>query len=127
MMFRASYRNFGNYESILATHTVTAGSSTGMRWYEVRSPNGTPAIFQQGTYAPDANYRWMGSIAQDRMGNVGLGYSISSSTTNPSVAWTGRLAADTLGTMGQGEATIFTGSGSQTGTGNTRWGDYSNM
>ena len=35
--------------------------------------------FQQGTFAPDATYRWMGSIAMDQAGNIALGYSVSSS------------------------------------------------
>src|SRR5439155_22388157 len=80
----------------------------------------------QGTYAPDSAFRWMSSLTFDQAGNIGLGFSTSSSTVNPSVRYTGRLAADMLGTMGQGEATLIAGTGSQTG-GLTRWGDYSSM
>src|SRR6185369_10010226 len=56
LMYRLAYRNFGDHESLVVNHSVTAGSSVGVRWYELRDPNGTPTVFQQGTYAPDASY-----------------------------------------------------------------------
>jgi len=131
-MFHLSYRNFGTVESLLFNHSITAGSSGAPRWYEIRSPNGTPVVFQQGTYAPDTRFRWMGSIAQDQAQDIALGYSISSSTQLPSIAWTGRTATDAAGTMGQAETLVQSGAGVETGTfsdGSTasRWGDYSNM
>src|SRR5207253_2389904 len=104
-----------------------AGSSVGVRWYEIRSPGTTPTIFQQGTYAPDSNFRWMGSIAMDRNGNMALGFSVSSSTIHPEIHYTGRLAGDPAGQMAQGEGTIIDGAGSQTGSSLSRWGDYSMM
>ncbi|MEV7027273.1 hypothetical protein, partial [Kitasatospora sp. NPDC093558] len=84
MMFRLAYRNFGDHESYVVDHSVAAGTSGGVRWYELR-PNaaGDPTVYQQGTYAPDSKYRWMGSIAQDKSGNIGLGFSVSSSSTHP--------------------------------------------
>jgi len=124
-MYRLAYRNFGDHEALVVNHSVTAGSSVGVRWYEIRSPGGTPTVFQQGTYAPDAGYRWMGSIAMDRAGDIGLGYSISSSTTHPGIRYTGRLVTDALNTL-QAEASIIDGAGSQTG-GLSRWGDYSSI
>ena len=42
----------------------------------------------------------------------------------PGIRYAGRLVSDPPGNLGQGEATMFTGTGSQTGT-NGRWGDYS--
>ena len=125
VMYRLAYRNFGDHEALVVNHSVTAGSSVGVRWYEIRSPGGTPTVFQQGTYAPDASYRWMGSIAMDRAGDIGLGYSISSSTTHPGIRYTGRLVTDALNTL-QAEASIIDGAGSQTG-GLSRWGDYSSI
>ena len=96
-----------------------------MRWYELRISGGSPAIFQQGTYAPDAAFRWMGPASpMDQSGDIALGFSISSSTTHPGIRYTGRLPGDAAGTMGQGEATVITGAGSQNG-GLSRWGDYS--
>ena len=55
-------------------------------------------IGQQGTFAPaDGLHRWMGSVAQDSSGDMALGYSVSSSTTYPSIRYTGRLATDPPG------------------------------
>jgi uncharacterized membrane protein len=125
LMYRLAYRNFGDHESLVVNHSVTAGSSVGVRWYELRNPNGAPVVYQQGTYAPDGTYRWLGSVAMDHAGNIALGYSASSSTVSPSVRYTGRVAGDPLGTMTQGEGVLLTGTGSQTG--HPRWGDYSSM
>jgi hypothetical protein len=125
MMYRLSYRNYGDHEALVTNHSVTAGSSVGVRWYEIRSPASSPVLFQQGTFAPDSNYRWMGSIAQDSAGDFAVGYSESSSTMFPSIAYTGRMPSDTLGMM-ESEDLVFNGLGSQTGTAN-RWGDYSAM
>ena len=129
LMFRATYRNFGDHETVLLNHTVLADGTdrAGVRWYEIRNPSSTPTIYQQGTYAPaDGQYRWMGSIAMDHVGNIGLGYSVASSTLYPSIRYAGRLSTDPAGTLPQAEETIITGSGAQTGTG-ARWGDYSAM
>jgi hypothetical protein len=124
LMYRLAYRNFVGHESLVVNHSVTAGPSVGLRWYEIRNPNGTPTVFQQGTFAPDTNFRWMGSMAMDRVGNIAIGYSISSSSINPSIRFTGRLAEDTLGTL-EGEQTIMPGGGSQLKLSN--WGDYSSI
>src|SRR6266540_1419763 len=69
LMYRLAYRNFGDHESLVVDHSVTAGGSVGVRWYELRNPGGAPTVFQQGTYAPDASYRWMGSVAMDHSGD----------------------------------------------------------
>jgi hypothetical protein len=125
IMYRLAYRNFGDHEALVTDHSVTAGSSVGVRWYEFRLSGGNPAVFQQGTYAPDSTFRWMGSIAMDHAGNIALGYSQSSSSTNPSIRFTGRAPGDPLGTMTQAETTVITGGGSQTSF--SRWGDYTSM
>ena len=125
LMYRLAYRNFGDHQAMVVNHSVTAGTSVGVRWYELRIDNsGTVSVYQQGTYAPDANYRWMGSIAMDQSGNMALGYSISSGSMYPSIRYTGRVPTDTLGTM-EAENSIFAGSGSQSGFNLNRWGDYS--
>jgi hypothetical protein len=125
LMYRLAYRNFGSYESLLLNHSVDVSGHSGVRWYEVRSPNATPTLYQQGTFSPDTNHRWMGSIAQDKQGNIMLGYS-TSGTVKPSVRYTGRLVTDALGTM-QAETEMFAGTGVQTGSSLSRWGDYSNL
>jgi hypothetical protein len=123
LMYRFAYRNFGDHESLVVNHSVTAGSGGGVRWYEIRNPNGTPVLFQQGTFAPDSSFRWMGSMAMDHAGDIAVGYSVSSSAMHPSIAFTGRVPSDPPGTL-ETESNIIAGGGSQTGTLN-RWGDYS--
>jgi hypothetical protein len=138
LMYRLAYRNFvgpGGHESLVMNHSVTAGSSVGLRWYEIRNPsscNPSPqspqyCIYQQGTFAgvpPDANFRWMGSVAMDKVGDIAVGYSVSSSSINPSIRFTGRVPADPLNTL-EGEMSITNGAGSQLNV--TNWGDYSSM
>src|SRR6267154_2610647 len=125
LMFRLAYRNFGDHESLVVNHSVMAGSSVGVRWYEVRSPNVTPTVFQQGTFSPDSQYRWMGSIAMDQSGDIAVGYSASSSSNFPAVRYTGRVPSDPAGTM-ESENSIIEGTGSQINN-LSRWGDYSDM
>jgi hypothetical protein len=130
LMYRLAYRNFGDHESLVVNHSVAAGSSSnsnaGIRWYELRDPGGTPTVFQQGTYAPDSNYRWMGSIAMDQDGNIAVGYSVSGANLYPAIRYTGRLSTDLpLGKL-QAETSIIEGAGSQSQPLN-RWGDYSSI
>jgi hypothetical protein len=123
LMMQLQYRNLNGTESLWVNHTVSSGGVTGVRWYEVRSPNTTPVIFQQGTYQPDSTYRWMGSMAVDGQGNMAVGYSASSSSMYPAIRYAGRLVNDPLGELTQGETTLVAGTGSQMST--SRWGDYS--
>src|SRR3989475_7991500 len=118
LMFRLAYRNFGDHESLVVNHSVTAGSSVGVRWYELRQTppaSGAFSVYQQGTFAPDSKYRWMGSIAMDKAGDIALGYSVSSGSMHPSIAYTVHVpGTDALGTM-QAATTIVSGAGSQPG------------
>ena len=65
-----------------------------MRWYELQNTGAGWSVTQTSTFAPDADHRWMGSIALDASGNIGLGYSTSSATTFPSINYSGRFATD---------------------------------
>jgi hypothetical protein len=127
-MYRLAYRNFGDHESLVFDHSVLTNGQVAVRWYELRNPNATPTVYQQSTYAPDTDNRWMGSVAMDAQGNMALGYSVSSSATYPSIRYTGRLAGDTPNTM-EAENIVLAGTASQTGTvaGSSRWGDYTSM
>jgi hypothetical protein len=126
LMYRLAYRNFGSHESLVVNHSVVAGSSGGVRWYEIQNPGGTPVVAQQSTFAPDSSYRWMGSIAMDQSGDMALGYSVSdASSVFPSIRFTGRVPTDPASTM-EAEVNIVSGSGSES-SGLTRWGDYSAM
>ena len=73
----------------------------------------------------------MPSLAVDRIGNMAIGYSVSSSSIFPAIRYAGRMATDPLGTLNQGETTLIAGAGARTnncGTAAcTRWGDYSAM
>jgi hypothetical protein len=127
LMYRLAYRNIGGVESLVGNHTVSATSVAGIRWFELRGVTAGPeTVFQESTYQPDATWRWMGSAAMDNQGNLALGFSASSATINPQIRYAGRLVTDPVNSLALGEATLFPGTGSQTGTGN-RWGDYSDM
>jgi hypothetical protein len=123
LMFRNAYRNFGDHESLVLTHSVSANGTIGVRWYELQDPNGSPFAFQQSTYVPDTTFRWMGSIAMDQAGDIAVGYSASSSSIHPAIRYAGRMPSDPLGILAA-ENSIVEGAGSQTGTLH-RWGDYS--
>jgi hypothetical protein len=60
----------------------------------------------------------------DQSGNIGIGYSVSSAGTFPSIRYTGWEAGNPLGELQQ-ETFFVVGGGSQTGY--NRWGDYSAM
>jgi hypothetical protein len=130
IMYRLQFRKFADHWSMATCGTVNVGSNVaGQRWYELRNTGSGWSIYQQGTFSPDNSSRWMGSIAMDTMGNMALGYSVSSSTVYPSIRYTGRVSSDPLNTMTIGEHGIYNGSGNEvyTGSGNLRWGDYSAM
>ena len=104
--------------------TAPTGRAPGVR----RRPPDVESVYQQGTFSPNDGVQcWMGSVAQDRQGNMALGYSVTNATTVfLRIRDTGRLAADPLGQMTLGEGTIINGSGAQTTT-NSRWGDYTSL
>jgi hypothetical protein len=122
------YRNFGDHESVLLTHSVSTGktitTTSGIRWYELRTPV-TPVIYQYGTFTPDANYRFVPSMGMDQMGDIAVGYSVSGPTIHPAVRYTGWTPADPLGQM-EAETSIIEGTGSQQAA-NTTWSNYSGM
>ncbi len=124
-MFRLAYRNMTSHESLVVNHSVqTSAAAAGVRWYEIRNPNGTPKVFQQSTLTDGDRSAWMASIAMDGAGDIGLGFSESSSGMHPAIAYTGRRPSDPLNTM-ELPALIFAGNGSQIGV--NRWGDYSGL
>jgi len=109
--------------------TTASGGQAGVRWYEFTAPIksvgvGGVSLFQSGTFAPDSNYRWMASLTRDKVGDIALGYSISSTTMYDSINATGRVPGDPLGQM-EAEVSLFAGTGSQSS--GDRWGDYSSM
>jgi hypothetical protein len=124
IMQRLVYRNSGGHESIVALHSInTAAGGGGVRWYEFRlNEKRDPYLYQQGTYAPDAFYRWMGSIGMDRQGNIGVGYSFGGTPNFAGQRFAARLADDPLGVLTFQETVLVNGEASQTST--MRWEDY---
>ncbi len=148
LMFRSAYRRFGDHETIVATHSVDtglSGSRTGIRWYELRrhASTGLFQLFQTGTFSPDENNRWMGSIAMDGRGDIVVGYNVSG-MAYPGIRFASRLATDPSGVLST-EQVLIDGNGVQRctfpdGTCDSkcklkdgscdsldRWGDYSSM
>ena len=128
LMYRAQYRRWTGYNSVVINHAVIVNSTTkqvGIRWYELRQNTSTGiwSIYQEGTYAPDLHSRWMASMAMDDNGSIGMAYAVSSGTVYPSLRYTGRNASDPLGLMTYTETTAIAGTSSQTFF--NRFGDYS--
>jgi CARDB len=124
------YRNFGTHESIVCcfvTDVTNGNNLSGIRWMEMRRPaGGAWEVYQEGTYTqPDGYDRFMGSIAIDASGAIGLGYSVSSPDIFVGLRYTGRRASDPLGQMTVQEYNIVDGEGVIESGG--RYGDYAHM
>ena len=125
LMARLVYRRVNGNESIVAVHSVnTSAGGGGVRWYEFNVNTKTRAVSlkQQGTYAPDGFFRWMGSPAIDRFGNIGIGYSFGGTPNFAGQRFAGRLAGDPLNQLTLKEAVLVNGESAQTNT--VRWEDY---
>lgn len=125
IMFRLQFRQFAGYNAMVLNYVVDADGNdlAGIRWYELRDNGSGWSVYQQGTYAPDDQNRWCGSIAMDKNGNIGLGYAVSGSTAYPSIRYTGHTYNAPAGIMNVAENEIVAGTGTQSGT--NRFGDYS--
>ena len=125
IMARVVYRNLGGRESIIAVHSInTAAGGGGVRWYELQiGRDRSVSLRQQGTYAPGGFFRWMGSPAIDRAGNIGIGYSFGGSPNFAGQRFAGRLANDPRGQLTLKETVLVDGEAAQTNT--LRWEDYS--
>ena len=134
IMSRLVYRRIGTRQSIVAVHSVnTAAAGGGVRWYEFRlDASNNARLFQQGTYAPEApetpkapkapSFRWMGSPAIDKHGNIGIGYSFGDANTFVGQRFAARTPNDRLGHLSLLEAILIDGEAAQTST--MRWQDY---
>ena len=129
LMYRLARFDDGTTQHFLVTHSITNTSGVAARWYEFTASSGSTSLSlaQAGNTPDDRVYRWMGSVARDKFGNIALGYSRSSSAAGdfPSLYLSGQTAGEAPGTT-DSESLIFAGSGSQFNT-NSRWGDYSSM
>lgn len=124
IMNRLVYRRLGRHESIVAAQSVaTEGGGGGVRWYEFRlDKQRNPVLYQQGTYAPGGFYRWMPSIAMDKKGDIGVGYSFGGSPNFPGQRFAAREADDPKGLLTLHETVLAEGEAPQKDT--LRWEDY---
>lgn len=123
IMTRLIYRRIGGHESIVAAHSVATKGGGGVRWYEFRlDKNGNPVPYQEGTYAPEGSYRWMPSIAMDKKGDIGVGYSFGGPPNFPGQRFAARQAGDPKGQLTLHETVLAEGEASQKNT--LRWEDY---
>lgn len=120
VMNQPQYRNFGTSASLVLAHVA----DNSVRWYEL-SNAGTWSVKNQGTYAPDANYRFMPTININASGDIALAYNISSTSVFPSIRFTGRKAGDAANTMTVAEGIIKAGTVSSSCSG--RYGDYNHI
>ena len=124
IMNRLVYRRLGRHESIVAAQSVaTEGGGGGVRWYEFRlDKQRNPVLYQQGTYAPGGFYRWMPSIAIDKKGDIGVGYSFGGIPNFPGQRFAAREADDPKGLLTLHETVLAEGEAPQKDT--LRWEDY---
>lgn len=129
IMNAPQYRNFGTHEAMVLSFVtdVTDGENhAGVRWMEMRREPGVDwYLYQEGSYAPDGNHRYMSGIGIDRKGNIALAYNISSDSVFAGIRYTGRFANDPLGQMTLPEVTAISGN-STLNTGG-RFADYSHI
>ena len=122
-MAQAQYTNIGGAESLWVDHTVqrnvsatnttcnaVTGGNASVRWYQANVTGGNVAanVVQGQTFDPEAAntfFRFMPSLAVDRVGDLAIGYTKSNATTNPQIKYAGRLASDPLNQLPQ---TYFT-------------------
>lgn len=131
LMNRVTRRVFETSESLVCLHTVDVDglNHAGLRWYELmRTAGGEWAVRQSGTYAPDEENRWMGSITQNANHEIAIGYAVASLATHPSIRVCGQSAeenANASGVLDIQEISVLEGAYSQEGS--SRWGDYGNI
>lgn len=127
-LYKAVYHNFGGYEAAVLVFFIDSNSFIcGARWVELRRyPAGQWAVYQEGTVAADDREgRFLGSIAMNARGDIGLGYLASGDSTYLSLRFTGRLAGDSTGQMTVNEYEFATGSAAHTSS--SLLGDYTAM
>jgi hypothetical protein len=117
----------GSARLVLAAD-VQAGAEnrSGVRWFDIADPFGTPSITQQGTFAPDdGTSRFIASPAVDASGNLAVSYSVAGPKVKPGVRYAARTPNDPPGRLTIGEGTLIEGEGVQTDL--SRWGDYASL
>jgi hypothetical protein len=125
-LFNAIWRS----GSLVTTHTVRTASSTTnrVRWYELQTNawpvSGSVTLRQSGEAAGASGvFHHMGVINKNRLGDISLVFSRSSTGIVADLMTAARFETDALGTVGTPqllESSLTTYGGS----GDNRWGDY---
>jgi len=133
VMQLAQFRKFTSHNSAIFNFTIDVDGSTvkkaGIRWYELRQDaDGEPwTLYQEGTYtAPDGKNAFVGSMAMDSQGNIGMGYTSMSTSENIAINYTGRYATDPLNQMTISEENIATSTANPNSCGG-RYADYAHL
>jgi len=129
LMYRLAWRNVGGAEHLVANETVILSSSpvvAGVVWFDIVNPGSSPAVAQQGLVSDPANANsyWIGSLAQDKNGDIALGFNASGPSLYPSIDLAGRLVTDQPDSMTL-QGPLVTGGGAQTNT--SLWGSHADM
>jgi len=127
MMFRTQWKTWSGYNTAVMNWAVqVTPTQRGIFWCELRQDQGTGnwTMYQQGIYAPGTDNVWIGSIAMNDAGGIGLAYAKTNKVGGVymSLAYAGRLSCDPLGTLPITEVIAQAGTGYQTGA--NRVGDY---
>jgi hypothetical protein len=129
LMYRLARFDDGVTQHFMVNHSVNDTTAVAARWYEFRAAEGSTSLslYQSGQTPDDGHYRWMGSVAMDKAGDIAIGYSRSSAGFDdfPSIYYAGQTAGDPLGTT-ETENLIKQSHGSQLNSFD-RWGDYTSM
>jgi hypothetical protein len=128
--FPLQYRNWGSYETLVGAFVedVNGTDKAAVHWFEFRRTppgSGNWTVYQEGVLGNDTYHRAVASAAMDGSGNIGLGYTRTSSSSYAGSYYAGRLAGDTLGTISTYDNVMQAGSSYQSGT--ERWGDYAGI
>lgn len=127
LMHRFAYRHYSTVpeQTFVVSQTVQVGtgslSQTGIEWYAFRTPG---VLLKSGTMTlGDGNYRFVPSAAQDKVGNLAVGYSVSGTSLEPGI----RASYENLrsGKTSPTEIDLLEGTADDEST--YRWGGYTSM
>jgi hypothetical protein len=102
---RLVYWNDGAQQHWLCNHDALVPSgNVGIRWYELATSSRAVSVtelvlLQSGTFAPDLNSRWMGSLVRDQKGDMLLEYNQFHQASAGSGFVAGRISSDPPGML----------------------------
>ena len=113
-----AYRRFADgHEALVGNLTVDSNGVAGIRWYEINNAtSGSPGFAQQSTYQPNSTWRWMGALRWTPWATLPSASALRPRASSRRSATRAGWRAIPANTLAQGEATLFSGTGSQTNT-----------